>query len=191
VNEGDVREWDAYKENVRIKDLQLDPTAFPNAAALKAEAALGRLTVTKTLGDLNGDGLYESLYSFGARSFSVWNGSTGALLFDSKNELDIKAKENGIYDDGRSDDKSVEPEGIALGTVGGKTIVFVGLERVDAVALYDATNPTAPVFLKLLKCGDAPEGVLFVDAKNSPNKKSLLIVSSEDDGVVKIYAPKN
>lgn len=191
VNEGDVREWDAYKENVRIKDLQLDPTAFPNAAALKAEAALGRLTVTKTLGDLNADGLYESLYSFGARSFSVWNGSTGALLFDSKNELDVKAKEAGIYDDGRSDDKSVEPEGIALGTVGGKTLVFVGLERVDAVALYDVTNPTAPVFLKLLKCGDAPEGVLFVDAKNSPNKKSLLIVSSEDDGVVKIYAPKN
>ncbi len=113
----------------------------------------------------------RSLYSFGARSFSVWNGSTGALLFDSKNELDVKAKEAGIYDDGRSDDKSVEPEGIALGTVGGKTIVFVGLERVDAVALYDVTNPTAPVFLKLLKCGDAPEGVLFVDAKNSPNKK--------------------
>ncbi|WP_346319683.1 choice-of-anchor I family protein [Chitinophaga sp. YIM B06452] len=191
VNEGDVREWDAYKENVRIKDLQLDPTAFPNAAALKAEAALGRLNVTKTLGDLNGDGLYESLYSFGARSFSVWNGNTGALLFDSKNELDVKAKEAGKYDDARSDDKSIEPEGITLGVVGDKTIAFVGLERVDAVALYDVTNPAAPVFIKILECGDAPEGVLFVDAKNSPNKKSLLIVSSEDDGVVKIYAPKN
>lgn len=191
ANEGDVREWDAFEEHERIKDLDLDPAAFPDAAALKAEAALGRLNVTRTLGDANGDGLYEALYSFGARSFSVWNGNTGAQIFDSKNELDVKAKEAGIYDDARSDDKSIEPEGITLGTVGNKTIAFVGMERVDAVALYDVTNSAAPVFMKLLKCGDAPEGVLFVKAEDSPTKKSLLIVSSENDGVVKIYAPKN
>ena len=90
ANEGDVREWDAFEENERIKNIDLDPTAFPNAATLKAEAALGRLNITTTLGDANADGLYEALYSFGARSFSVWNGNTGAQLFDSKNELDIK-----------------------------------------------------------------------------------------------------
>lgn len=190
VNEGDAREYDAITEAIRVKDLSLDPAAFPDAAALKADAALGRLNVTQTLGDLNADGLYETLYSFGARSFSVWNGNTGEQLYDSKNELDIKTKEAGVYDDGRSDDKSIEPEGIALGTMGGKTIAFVGMERVDAVAVYDVTAPTAPVFLKILKSGDAPEGVLFVEAKNSPNKKSLLIVSSENDGVIKIYAPK-
>lgn len=191
ANEGDVREWDAFEENERIKDLDLDPTAFPDAAALKADAALGRLNVTKTLGDANGDGLYEALYSFGARSFSVWNGNTGAQIFDSKNELDVKVKEAGMYDDTRSDDKSIEPEGITIGTVGNKTIAFVGMERVDMVALYDVTNPAAPVFMKLLKCGDAPEGVLFVKAEDGPTKKSLLIVSSENDGVVTIYAPKN
>jgi hypothetical protein len=32
-----------------------------------------------------------------------------------------------------------------------------------------------------------PEGVLFVNASESPNGKSLLIISSEVDGVVKIY----
>lgn len=190
ANEGDVREWDAYAENVRVKDLQLDATVFPDAAALKAEANLGRLNVTRALGDLNGDGIYEALYSFGARSFSVWNGNTGALVYDSKNELDVKAKEANVYDDGRSDDKSVEPEGITLGTMGDKTIAFVGLERADAVAVYNVTAPTAPVFVKLLKTGDAPEGVLFVDAKSSPTGKSLLIVSSEGDGTVKIYSTK-
>lgn len=190
VNEGDVREWGAYAENVRIKDLPLDPAVFPNAADLKKETALGRLYVTKTLGDANNDGLYEALYSFGARSFSIWNGNTGAQVYDSRNELDVKAKEAGIYDDARSDDKSIEPEGIALGTMGDKTIAFVGLERVDAVAIYDVTNPVSPRFLNIVKTGDAPEGVLFVDAKNSPNKKSLLIVSSEDDGVIKVFAPK-
>ena len=55
---------------------------------------------------------------------------------------------------------------------------------------YDITNPKAPVFLQLVKCGDAPEGVLFIPAKNSPTQKSLLIVSSENDGVVKVYQPK-
>ncbi|MNR55145.1 hypothetical protein D3C85_1754660 [compost metagenome] len=95
-----------------------------------------------------------------------------------------------MYDDGRSDDKSVEPEGITIGTVGNKKVAFVGMERSDAIAVYDVTTPTAPVFLQLLKCGDAPEGVLFIPAKNSPTKKSLLVVSSEVDGVIKVYTPK-
>lgn len=189
VNEGDVREYDAFEEAERIKNIALDPAVFTNAAELKQDAQLGRLNITTTLGDVNGDGLYESLYSFGARSFSVWNGNTGAQVFDSKNELELKCKDAGIYDDARSDDKGVEPEGIALGVVGQKNIAFVGMERVDAVAVYDVTNPGAPVFLKLLKCGDAPEGVLFISAKDSPTKKSLLIVSSEDDGVVKVFTP--
>jgi hypothetical protein len=64
------------------------------------------------------------------------------------------------------------------------------MERVDAVAIYDITDPTKPVFLQLVKCGDAPEGVLIIPAKNSPTKKSLLVVSSENDGVVKVYTPK-
>jgi hypothetical protein len=38
-----------------------------------------------------------------------------------------------VYDDGRSDDKGVEPEGITLGVMGNKNIALVGRERVDAV----------------------------------------------------------
>ncbi|PWV49594.1 choice-of-anchor I family protein [Chitinophaga sp. S165] len=190
VNEGDVREYDAFKEADRIKNISLDPVAFPNAAELKNDAMLGRLNITKTLGDANGDGLYETLYSFGARSFSVWNGTTGTQVYDSKNELEQKANTAGYYDDGRSDDKGVEAEGIALGQVGTKNIAFIGMERADAIAVYDVTVPTAPGFLQILKSGDAPEGVLFVAAKDSPTGKSLLIVSSEDDGVLKVYTPK-
>ncbi|MBE9583426.1 choice-of-anchor I family protein [Mucilaginibacter sp. JRF] len=189
ANEGDAREYDAFVEAERIGKLTLDPAAFPNAADLQTEAKLGRLNVTKTLGDANGDGRYEALYSFGARSFSVWNGNTGAQVFDSKNELDVKAIAANAYDDGRSDDKSVEPEGITVGKVGNKTVAFVGMERADAVAVYDITDPTKPSFLQFFKCGDAPEGVLFIPAKNSPTKKSLLVVSSENDGVVKVYTP--
>jgi DNA-binding beta-propeller fold protein YncE len=192
ANEGDAREYDKFVEVLRVKnnDVKLDPTIFPNAADLKKDGQLGRLNITTTLGDTDGDGDLDALYSLGSRSFSVWNGNDGKQIFDSKNELDVKCAAAGVYDDGRSDDKSVEPEGITIGTVGNKKVAFVGMERADAVAVYDLSNPAKPVFLQLLKCGDAPEGVLFIPAKDSPTKKSLLVVSSEGDGVLKVYSPK-
>lgn len=189
ANEGDAREYKAFAEIKRVSTLKLDPTAFPDAT-FKTDAKAGRLNVTTTLGDPDGDGDYDFLYSLGARSFSVWNGNDGALVFDSKNELDIKAIAEKIYDDARSDDKSVEPEGIAIGTVGKKKVAFVGMERADGLAVYDVTDPKNPVFLQVLKTGDAPEGVLFIPAKNSPTLKSLVVVSSEGDGVIKVYQPK-
>jgi hypothetical protein len=191
ANEGDAREYDAIDEGERIADIELDPAVFPDAIQLQEESALGRLNITKTLGDDNGDGKFEKLFSFGARSFSVWNGLDGQLLYDSKNGLEQATTEAGFYDDGRSDDKGVEPEGLDIGEVGKKSIVFIGMERADAVALYDVTEPLHPQFLQILATGDAPEGVLFVNKKDSPINKSLLIVSSENDGVVKIYAPAN
>ncbi|MGZ5286147.1 MAG: choice-of-anchor I family protein [Flavisolibacter sp.] len=187
ANEGDVREWGSYKENERVKDLDLDDIAFPNEATLKTEAKLGRLNVTKTLGDAGLDNDYDELYSFGARSFSIWNGLNGHQVYDSKNQLEQKCIEAGYYDDNRSDDKGVEPEGITIGYVGRKVVAFIGMERADAVAIYDITNPHQPRFIKLLSTGDAPEGILFIPAQLSPAGKSLLVVSSEDDGSVKIY----
>lgn len=187
ANEGDAREYTGFSEVKRVKDMALDATAFPNATTLKQDAQLGRLNITNTLGDTDGDGDLDALYSFGARSFSVWNGNTGDMVYDSKNELDIKAKELGVYDDTRSDDKSIEPEAITIGKVGTKTIAFVGMERVDAIAVYDISNPTAPVFIKMFTTGDAPEGVLFIPASKSPIQQSLLVVSSENDGMIKIY----
>lgn len=187
ANEGDSREYTAFAEVKRVSSLKLDETVFPNSVLIKSETQMGRLNVTSTLGDKDGDGDYDALYSFGARSFSVWNANSGQLVFDSKNELDNKAKELGIYDDTRSDDKSVEPEAITIGRVGNKLVAFVGLERADAVAIYDITNPTAPVFVKMIKTGDAPEGVLFISASKSPIQQSLMVVSSENDGLVKVY----
>lgn len=187
ANEGDAREYTGFSEVKRIKDISLDPLAFPNAATLKQDNQLGRLNITTTLGDLDADGDFDALYSFGARSFSVWNGITGDQVFDSKNELDVKAKETGRYDDNRSDDKGAEPEAITLGKVGTKTIAFIGLERADAVAIYDVTNPTAPVFIKMFSTGDAPEGIFFIPASKSPIQQSLVVVSSENDGFIRIY----
>ena len=188
ANEGDAREYTAYVEAKRIGSISLDATAFPNGATLKDPVNLGRLNITPTLGDADGDGDYDELYSFGARSFSIWNGLTGELVFDSKNELDEAAKANSKYVDTRSDDKGTEPEGITIGRAANRNLLFIGLERADAVAVYDITNPVKPIYLQWLNAGVAPEGVLFVEAENSPTGKSMLIVSNETDGVVKIYS---
>jgi hypothetical protein len=190
ANEGDAREYAGLVEMARVGSsaIKLDPTAFPNGADLKQNSKLGRLNVTKTLGDTDGDGDYDKLYSIGARSFSIWNGLTGQLVFDSKDDLDRRCVELGIYPDNRSDDKGSEPEGVVIGRVGNRNLLFVGLERTDAVFIYDVTNPVRPVYLQHLLTGDAPEGIHFVSAEKSPTGRSLLVVSSEDDGVVKVYS---
>jgi len=191
ANEGDARAYTGFNEELRSKDAKLDAVLFPNATTLKQDANLGRLKLTAANGDTDKDGDYDELYTFGARSFAIWNGTTGALVYDSGKELEEKAIAASLYDDTRSDDKGVEPEGVAVATINNKKIAFVGLERADAVLVYDVSNPNMPIFLQILKTGDAPEGVLFVKAADSPNKKSMLIVSSETDGTVKIYQPES
>lgn len=187
ANEGDAREYTGFTEMKRVNQVVLDPVAFPNAAALKADAVLGRLNMTTTLGDKDKDGDFDEIYSLGARSFTVWDASTGNLVWDSKDQLDKESFTLGLYDDLRSDDKGSEPEAITIGRVGSKTIAIIGLERADAFAIYDVSNPTSPVFVKMFKTGDAPEGVLFIPASKSPIQQSLIVVSSENDGFVKIY----
>ena len=180
----------SFTDEDRLDDVILDPTVFPNAADLQLEENFGRLKLMITDGDTDGDGDFDEVWSFGARSFSIWD-ATGALVWDSGDELDRQLIAAGLYDDGRSDDKAIEPEGVVVGVVGGQTLAFVGLERVDAVAVYDVSVPAAPLFLSVLEAGDAPEGLVFVEAKDSPTRKSLVIVSSEDDGTVKVYEPAN
>lgn len=187
ANEGDAREYTAFDEQVRVGSLTLDPIAFPTASALKQNSNLGRLRVTNTRGDTDGDGDYDVLYGFGGRGFSIYNASNLQLVYEPGKSLEEQVINAGIYDDDRSDDKGVEPEGVTIGVVNNKTLAFVALERVDAIAVYDVSNPAAPQFIKLIKTGDAPEGVLFVPVNESPNGKSLLITSNEGDGTVKFY----
>jgi len=43
--------------------------------------------------------------------------------------------------------------------------------------------------LQSIKTGDTPEGLLFIPASKSLNKRSLLVVSSEGDVTVKFFQP--
>ena len=157
ANEGDSRDYDGYSEEARVKDLTLDPTAFPDAAALQADEQIGRLNVTTANGDVDSDGDFDALWSFGARSFTIWDAS-GALVFDSGSMIEEKIaellpddfnsddEENDTFDN-RSDNKGPEPEAVAIGTIGSTVYAFVGLERVGGVMVFDVTVPTAPTYV--------------------------------------------
>jgi hypothetical protein len=211
ANEGDSRDYDGFSEEERVKDLTLDPTVFPDAATLQLDENLGRLNITTTLGDTDNDGDYDELYSYGARSFSIWNGLTGDLVYDSGDDLEqlmatlFPADFNSNNDendsfDARSDDKGPEPEGVVVGLIADQYYAFIGLERIGGVAMYDLSNPTSPVLIDYINnrdfSGDAaagtagdlgPEGLTFIPASESPNLKPMLVVMNEVSGTTTAF----
>ncbi len=209
ANEGDVREYGAYVENARVSQLALDPVAFPNAAALQANTAMGRLNVTRSRGDIDGDGDYDALYSFGARSLTVWT-PDGTAVWDSGDLFEqvtaavhptrFNASNTNNTRDNRSDDKGPEPEAVTTGEIAGRTYAFVGLERVGGLFAFDVTDPTSPEYQLYVNSRDfsaatnseaagdlGPEGVLFIPAAASPNGADLVVVSNEISGTLSVW----
>ncbi|WP_137919310.1 choice-of-anchor I family protein [Hydrogenophaga sp. 2FB] len=179
----------------------LNPAVFGYCGAIngdpvgcRADNQLGRLNISWTMGyrmdalgapvmfnaagvqDPAGNRLmYDKLYSYGGRSFSIWD-ANGALVWDSGAEIekflasaDCKlgttrsipcatwfnsGHDEGNALDSRSDAKGPEPEGIALGQIGNKTFAFIGLERMGGVLVYDITVPTAPKRVDYLNTRD-------------------------------------
>jgi hypothetical protein len=203
ANEGDSRTPGDFPgmpdEEARISTLTLDPTAFPTAASLKNNARLGRLKVTKTLGDTDSDGDYDALYAFGARSLTI-RSATGDLVWDSGDQLEqylaanTPADFNKGHDDPtfdiRSDDKGPEPEGVVVGRIAGRTFAFIGLERVGGVFAYDVTDPAAPTLAAYANSRATDlgtEGLAFIKAKDSPTRKPLVLVGNEVSRTVAVY----
>lgn len=226
ANEGDSRDYDGFSEEFRVKDLQLSD-AFGTEAQrkeLQDSANLGRLKVTSTLGVSNGcdptnsatdvekDCVYDELYSYGARSFSIWN-EQGQRVFDSGNDFEritgnliphgFNASNDDNSADDRSDDKGPEPEAVAIGEINGQNYAFIGLERVGGIMVYNVTNPQNPQFVQYLnnrdfsadqaaiEAGNAgdlgPEGMAFIKAEDSPNGEPMLAVGNEVSGTTTLY----
>lgn len=203
ANEGDA--GDGFQDvDERVEDLALDATAFPDAVNLQTDEQLGRLKVIPYLGK-NENEEYETLYSFGARSFSIWDDS-GELVYDSGAEFEKTTA--GLYGvnfnndedendpDTRSDAKGPEPEALTVGQVGERTYAFIGMERMGGIAMYDITNPYGVQFISYtnnrdfndINNGDlAPEGMTFVKAEDSTSGYPLVIVGNEISGTVAVY----
>lgn len=188
ANEGDARDYDGYSEEVRGDDLILDPTAYEDADELQKDENLGRLKVTTANGDTDNDGDIDQIYGYGGRSFSIWN-TSGELVYDSGNELSLRTyNEFGSYPEDRSDDKGTEPEAVTTFVENNTTYAIVGLERSGDVLIYNINDIYNPIFIQRLQ-NTSPEGLLVIDAANSPNGKTLLVVSNEhpEDATLNIY----
>lgn len=212
ANEGDARSEDdfpGFNEEVSVEDDEyvLDPYVFPDAEDLKKRTALGRLNVSDKTGDTDGDGDFDRIDVFGARSFSIWN-AYGQLVWDSGDQLEqffadpangyraiFNASNSNNSFDNRSDNKGPEPEGVAVGKVGPNVYAFVALERIGGVMAYDISDPAAPVFADYVNTrtldrlgGDlGAEGITFVPEEDSPNGKPLVLVGNEVSGTVAIF----
>ncbi len=200
ANEGDARDYDGFAEEARVRSLSAN---YPAIVGATDDLQLGRLTVT--IAPPNGD--LSRPYVFGARSFSLWNASTGVQVWDSGAELErrtamafphnFNANNDANDFDTRSDNKGPEPEGIAVGTIRGRTYAFVGLERIGGVAIYDVSIPNQPTFVDYVNPRDffdqvigpdsGPETLRFVSRTDSPIDAPLLVVSNEISGTVSLW----
>lgn len=147
---------------------------------------------------------------FGSRSISLFDGDNGKLLWDSGDSLERIAaevapdyfnwnsKKGKKKIDARSDDKGVEPENIVAGYVDRPTgkrnrLVFVGLERMSGIAVFDFTDLNSPKLVDFYMdpVDRGPEGMLFINAENSPVAgQALLIVGYEYSKTLVVYQVK-
>lgn len=212
ANEGDARDYDGYSEEDRVADLLLNPVCFPDADQLQDDEDLGRLNTTLSQGDLDMDGFNEIIYSYGARSFSIWD-ENGNLIFDSGDQFaqiiaanpDFAPYFNSNNDDNdsfksRSDDKGIEPEAIAVAELDGETYAFIGLERMGGIMIYNISDPFAPYYVNYINnrnfefdaestdAGDlGVEDIIVIKADDSPNGRTLLVTANEVSGTVSLF----
>jgi hypothetical protein len=166
ANEGDAREDGSDK--VRAEEFEGTPNE------------LKRLNVSLP------DSTPGNLVTFGGHSFSVRD-EAGNLVYDSGSLLDAEAMARGIYDDSRSEDRGVEPEGLALINIGGRTYAFVGLERTTqgAVAVFDITVPESTYFVDMIVTEDdvGPEGLAAYQAGD----RYYLAIANEVSKTTTVY----
>ncbi|MBL1385482.1 MAG: choice-of-anchor I family protein [Colwellia sp.] len=194
----------AYIDESRVEDL----TLAANFDYLNNDDNdIGRLKVTTVKGDNNNDGQYESLYAYGARSFTIWD-SNGLVVFDSGDDIGritasvhgeaFNNNEDENKGDTRSDDKGAEPEALTIGTIGERTFAFIGLERMGGIMIYDITNPYDVQFEDYFYnrgliagaeiTGDlAPEGMTFIPREQSATGEPLLIIGNEISGSIAVW----
>ncbi len=209
ANEGDSRDYDGYSEEERASAITLNTSVFTQTNVL-SNTNLGRLRVTSAYSDTTPANGAEELWTFGARSFSIW-GADGTLVYDSGALLEqitaaaepanfnSTSAENASFDT-RSDDKGPEPEAVTVGVVNGRTYAFIGMERLGGIMVFDVTTPTAPVFVQYVNnrnfagdpangsAGDlAPEGIIFIAAADSPTGRPLVVTANEVSGTTSLF----
>ncbi|MBR1190913.1 choice-of-anchor I family protein [Bradyrhizobium sp. AUGA SZCCT0160] len=210
ANEGDARvllddEATLAEQSGGVFTIDLDNTAYPDEAAMRANADLGRLRIRKDLGDTDGDGDIDQIYAYGGRSLSIFKQNADGTITkvrDTGGEFEaiiardlatrhnIDTAEGGGFDT-RSDNKGPEPEGVDIGVIDGRTYAFVSLERAGGVMIYDITDPANASFVGYkppgVGEGNAPEVTKFISAADSPTGTALVLTANEGNSTGGAY----
>ncbi|WKS58312.1 choice-of-anchor I family protein [Corynebacterium accolens] len=219
ANEGDARDWGGYTDEVKLKELVeegqvCDSVDLPEGIEDKKYA--GNLKLSNASGWNEEKGCFDGLYSFGSRSFSIYD-AEGNVVFDSGSDFEEITKdieglnfnadnEDPDFDD-RSNNKGPEPEALTIGSVGDRTYAFIGMERVGGIFVYDVTDPAQAEFVTYTNnrdftvdydednvaatslAGDlGPEGLTFVSKEDSPTSDALLIAGNEVSGTTTVFS---
>ena len=226
ANEGDDRgdaDEDERGDAVRFKDIE-DVVSFGRSGltasadlqveignGLQDDEQLGRLNIS-TIDGLDDNGDLDELFSYGARSFTIWD-SSGNLVWDSGNQLEqltaslypdnFNASNDTNEFENRSDNKGPEPEAVTIAKLFGRTFAFIGLERIGGVAVYDIGNPRSPEYVTYINNRDfqatdedlemgmgldlGPESVVIIERGDSPNGEPLMVVANEVSGTVSVF----
>lgn len=208
ANEGDAREYTAITEGARLSATTLD-ASIPDQHILKHNQFLGRINVTNASGDTDADGDIDDIHVFGTRSFSIWDAQTGALVFDSKDLIEqITASHpalSGLFNasngsgaataKNRSDDKGPEPEGVTTAFINGNHYLFVSLERVGGVMIFNVDVPNSPVYVGYYNnrslASNGPdrgaEGIILIKKEDSPSGNDIVILANEISSTLSIF----
>ncbi len=199
ANEGASREYTQYTDVITVEELARQKKLSPAVFTPEIIRSLGNFPVSTVQSCV---APCTSLYSFGSRSMSVFDGTTGALIWDSGSQIEaMLAKKAPLYFnqngkkaklkmDARSDSKGSEPETVTLGEVKGRPLAFLGLERMGGIVVWDMTRAENPMLLDYLldERDRGPEGILFISAKDSPlADTALLVVGYEYSKTLVVY----
>ena len=115
----------------------------------------------------------EGDYEGGSRGFTIFN-IDGTIEYDSGNNFEHLAIAIGHANEGRHDNKGAEPEGAEVAVYGDETLIFIGSERSNFVAVFRDTG-SEPAFLQVLPTNIGPEGLLAIPSRG------LFVVATEED----------
>lgn len=106
----------------------------------------------------------EGDHEGGSRSFTIFK-RDGSVVFESGSSLERAIAAMGHYPDHRNK-KGAELESVEVATFDGVPHLFVASERASLVAVYDLTDPAAPVLKQILPSGVSPEGLVAIPSRN-------------------------
>jgi len=122
------------------------------------------------------EGDYEDVHGVegGSRGFTIFN-RRGDVQFESYESFEHALVRTGHYNEGRSENKGVEPEAVEYARFGRDRLLFTGSERSNAIGVYALRDWRDPKLLQVLPTGIGPEGLKAIPERN------LLVASTETD----------